>query len=149
MLSVIEYNLLALVRFWKSVVIWAVRYTFQNLKSSLPFSNPRGSNYEDGEAIEATQALCACSRYSHFQLPVSTFLTHCHKSTCSTAFCWRNPIFLVKKMTIGNIDCCWFSTASGTFHDGDLLLNQKGLRLISEESESLVRFFSSIDLLSI
>lgn len=31
-------------------------------------------------------------------------------------------------------------TASGTFHDGDLLLNQKGLRLISEENESRVRF---------
>ncbi|KAK7245483.1 hypothetical protein RIF29_40329 [Crotalaria pallida] len=29
-----------------------------------------------------------------------------------------------------------FLTASGTFHDGDLLLNQKGLRLISEEKES-------------
>lgn len=29
-------------------------------------------------------------------------------------------------------------TASGTFHDGDLLLNQKGLRLISEEKESRV-----------
>ncbi|CAK9146155.1 unnamed protein product [Ilex paraguariensis] len=28
-----------------------------------------------------------------------------------------------------------FLTASGTFHDGDLLLNQKGLRLISEEKE--------------
>ncbi|XAR67066.1 Mitogen-activated protein kinase kinase [Bertholletia excelsa] len=28
-----------------------------------------------------------------------------------------------------------FLTASGTFHDGDLLLNQKGLRLISEETE--------------
>lgn len=27
-----------------------------------------------------------------------------------------------------------FLTASGTFHDGDLLLNQKGLRLISEEN---------------
>ena len=31
-------------------------------------------------------------------------------------------------------------TASGTFHDGDLVLNQKGLRLISEENESRVRF---------
>ncbi|KAK2989603.1 hypothetical protein RJ640_027377 [Escallonia rubra] len=30
-----------------------------------------------------------------------------------------------------------FLTASGTFHDGDLLLNQKGLRLISEKKESL------------
>ncbi|CAN6680929.1 unnamed protein product [Malus baccata var. baccata] len=29
-----------------------------------------------------------------------------------------------------------FLTASGTFHDGDLLLNQKGLRLISEEKET-------------
>ncbi|CAI0426187.1 unnamed protein product [Linum tenue] len=29
-----------------------------------------------------------------------------------------------------------FLTASGTFHDGDLRLNQKGLRLISEEKES-------------
>ncbi|KAF5458943.1 hypothetical protein F2P56_022935 [Juglans regia] len=29
-----------------------------------------------------------------------------------------------------------FLTASGTFHDGDLLLNLKGLRLISEEKES-------------
>ncbi|KAK8543203.1 hypothetical protein V6N12_015767 [Hibiscus sabdariffa] len=34
-----------------------------------------------------------------------------------------------------------FLTASGTFHDGDLLLNQKGLRLISEEKESRVFFF--------
>ncbi|KAG4996876.1 hypothetical protein JHK85_028315 [Glycine max] len=31
-----------------------------------------------------------------------------------------------------------FLTASGTFHDGDLLLNQKGLRLISEEKESRI-----------
>ncbi|KAL5572528.1 hypothetical protein UlMin_022125 [Ulmus minor] len=30
-----------------------------------------------------------------------------------------------------------FLTASGTFHDGDLLLNQKGLRLISEEKKDL------------
>ncbi|GAU14663.1 hypothetical protein TSUD_97270 [Trifolium subterraneum] len=29
-----------------------------------------------------------------------------------------------------------FLTASGTFRDGDLLLNQKGMRLISEEKES-------------
>eukprot|EP00262_Sarcandra_glabra_P002362 TRINITY_DN1263_c0_g1_i1.p1 TRINITY_DN1263_c0_g1~~TRINITY_DN1263_c0_g1_i1.p1 ORF type:complete len:355 (+),score=45.24 TRINITY_DN1263_c0_g1_i1:191-1255(+) len=29
-----------------------------------------------------------------------------------------------------------FLTASGTFHDGDLLLNQRGLRLISEENET-------------
>ncbi|CAN6699385.1 unnamed protein product [Malus baccata var. baccata] len=29
-----------------------------------------------------------------------------------------------------------FLTASGTFHDGDLRLNQKGLRLISEEKET-------------
>ncbi|KAF5743014.1 mitogen-activated protein kinase kinase 6 [Tripterygium wilfordii] len=29
-----------------------------------------------------------------------------------------------------------FLTASGTFHDGDLLLNQKGLRLLSEVKES-------------
>ncbi|TKY50158.1 Mitogen-activated protein kinase kinase 6 [Spatholobus suberectus] len=29
-----------------------------------------------------------------------------------------------------------FLTASGTFHDGDLLLNHKGLRLISEEKKS-------------
>lgn len=35
---------------------------------------------------------------------------------------------------------CFVRTASGTFHDGDLLLNQKGLRLISEENESCVRF---------
>ncbi|KAK8520410.1 hypothetical protein V6N12_004349 [Hibiscus sabdariffa] len=34
-----------------------------------------------------------------------------------------------------------FLTASGTFHDGDLLLNQKGLRLISEEKESRVFCF--------
>lgn len=32
-------------------------------------------------------------------------------------------------------------TASGTFHDGDLLLNQKGLRLKSEEKEPRVSFF--------
>ncbi|WCJ42597.1 Mitogen-activated protein kinase kinase 6 [Euphorbia peplus] len=29
-----------------------------------------------------------------------------------------------------------FLTASGTFHDGDLLLNQKGLRIISEDKET-------------
>ncbi|XP_027066502.1 mitogen-activated protein kinase kinase 6 [Coffea eugenioides] len=29
-----------------------------------------------------------------------------------------------------------FLTASGTFHDGDLLLNQKGLRLISDDNDS-------------
>ncbi|CAK9326679.1 unnamed protein product [Citrullus colocynthis] len=29
-----------------------------------------------------------------------------------------------------------FLTASGTFHDGNLLLNQKGLRLVSEEKEA-------------
>ncbi|CAA2995988.1 mitogen-activated kinase kinase 6 [Olea europaea subsp. europaea] len=31
-----------------------------------------------------------------------------------------------------------FLTASGTFFDGDLLLNQKGLRLISDENESIL-----------
>ena len=35
-------------------------------------------------------------------------------------------------------------TASGTFHDGDLLLNQKGLRLISEEKESRVALLPNI-----
>lgn len=37
---------------------------------------------------------------------------------------------------------CFFKcrTASGTFFDGDLLLNQKGLRLISDEDESIVPF---------
>lgn len=39
-----------------------------------------------------------------------------------------------------------FLTASGTFHDGDLLLNQKGLRLISEENESLPLETKEIDL---
>ncbi|XP_060205356.1 mitogen-activated protein kinase kinase 6-like [Lycium barbarum] len=39
-----------------------------------------------------------------------------------------------------------FLTASGTFHDGDLLLNQKGLRLISEENESLPSETKEIDL---
>lgn len=34
-----------------------------------------------------------------------------------------------------------FRTASGTFHDGNLLLNQKGMRLITEEKESQVSFF--------
>lgn len=29
-------------------------------------------------------------------------------------------------------------TASGTFHDGDFLLNQKGLRLMSDEKQSRV-----------
>lgn len=34
-----------------------------------------------------------------------------------------------------------FRTASGTFHDGNLLLNQKGLRLVSEEKETQVSLF--------
>ncbi|XP_051137417.1 mitogen-activated protein kinase kinase 6 [Andrographis paniculata] len=39
-----------------------------------------------------------------------------------------------------------FLTASGTFHDGDLLLNQKGLRLISEENESIPSETKDVDL---
>ncbi|KAE9448704.1 hypothetical protein C3L33_19388, partial [Rhododendron williamsianum] len=39
-----------------------------------------------------------------------------------------------------------FLTASGTFHDGDLLLNRKGLRLISEENESLPLESKELDL---
>ncbi|KAI4377773.1 hypothetical protein MLD38_015351 [Melastoma candidum] len=39
-----------------------------------------------------------------------------------------------------------FLTASGTFHDGDLLLNQKGLRLISEEKESRLSSGKELDL---
>ncbi|CAH9066318.1 unnamed protein product [Cuscuta europaea] len=39
-----------------------------------------------------------------------------------------------------------FLTASGTFHDGDLLLNQKGLRLASLENESLPSETKEIDL---
>ncbi|XP_057466736.1 LOW QUALITY PROTEIN: mitogen-activated protein kinase kinase 6-like [Actinidia eriantha] len=42
-----------------------------------------------------------------------------------------------------------FLTASGTFHDGDLLLNQKGLRLISEENESCPPESKEIDQLSL
>lgn len=34
-----------------------------------------------------------------------------------------------------------FRTASGTFQDGDLLLNQKGLRLISEAGGAPVSCF--------
>ncbi|XP_073276578.1 mitogen-activated protein kinase kinase 6-like [Primulina huaijiensis] len=39
-----------------------------------------------------------------------------------------------------------FLTASGTFHDGNLLLNLKGLRLISDENESLTLEANEIDL---
>ncbi|PIN14343.1 Mitogen-activated protein kinase kinase (MAP2K) [Handroanthus impetiginosus] len=39
-----------------------------------------------------------------------------------------------------------FLTASGTFHDGDLLLNQKGLRLISDENESVPSETKEVDL---
>ncbi|KAK6158995.1 hypothetical protein DH2020_006309 [Rehmannia glutinosa] len=39
-----------------------------------------------------------------------------------------------------------FLTASGTFHDGDLLLNQKGLRLISDENESVPSETKEFDL---
>ncbi|KAL3642952.1 Mitogen-activated protein kinase kinase 6 [Castilleja foliolosa] len=39
-----------------------------------------------------------------------------------------------------------FLTASGTFHDGDLLLNQKGLRLVSDENEALPSETKEIDL---
>ncbi|XP_019199344.1 mitogen-activated protein kinase kinase 6 [Ipomoea triloba] len=39
-----------------------------------------------------------------------------------------------------------FLTASGTFHDGDLLLNQKGLRLVSQENESQPSESKEIDL---
>ncbi|CAI9782564.1 unnamed protein product [Fraxinus pennsylvanica] len=39
-----------------------------------------------------------------------------------------------------------FLTASGTFFDGDLLLNQKGLRLISDENESIPSETKEIDL---
>lgn len=35
-------------------------------------------------------------------------------------------------------------TASGTFHDGDFLLNQKGLRLMSDEKQSRVIFLTLI-----
>ncbi|CAN4086713.1 unnamed protein product [Withania somnifera] len=38
------------------------------------------------------------------------------------------------------------SSFFGTFHDGDLLLNQKGLRMISEENESLPSETKEIDL---
>lgn len=38
-----------------------------------------------------------------------------------------------------------FLTASGTFHDGDLLLNQKGLRLVSLENESLIDLQFSLE----
>ncbi|KAJ0524395.1 putative mitogen-activated protein kinase kinase [Helianthus annuus] len=34
-----------------------------------------------------------------------------------------------------------FLTASGTFHDGDLLLNSNGLRIKSEEKEASVKVF--------
>ncbi|KAI3447054.1 hypothetical protein Pfo_003719 [Paulownia fortunei] len=39
-----------------------------------------------------------------------------------------------------------FLTASGTFHDGDLLLNQRGLRLISDENDSVPKETKEIDL---
>ncbi|KAK3439068.1 mitogen-activated protein kinase kinase 6 [Eucalyptus grandis] len=39
-----------------------------------------------------------------------------------------------------------FLTASGTFHDGDLLLNHKGLRLKSEEKESCLSNGKELDL---
>ncbi|XP_058074133.1 mitogen-activated protein kinase kinase 6 [Magnolia sinica] len=39
-----------------------------------------------------------------------------------------------------------FLTASGTFQDGDLLLNQKGLRLISEEKEARPSDAKEVDL---
>ncbi|GER51388.1 mitogen activated protein kinase kinase [Striga asiatica] len=39
-----------------------------------------------------------------------------------------------------------FLTASGTFHDGDLLLNQNGLRLLSDENEALPSETKEIDL---
>ncbi|KAL0912038.1 hypothetical protein M5K25_017981 [Dendrobium thyrsiflorum] len=45
-------------------------------------------------------------------------------------FAMLNEVFLAV--------ACHFRTASGTFQDGDLLLNKKGLRLISEESSSQV-----------
>ncbi|KAK1354816.1 MAPKK [Heracleum sosnowskyi] len=38
-----------------------------------------------------------------------------------------------------------FLTASGTFQDGDLMLNQKGLRLISEENDSIPSDSNVID----
>ncbi|CAL5444396.1 unnamed protein product [Camellia sinensis] len=38
-------------------------------------------------------------------------------------------------------------TVSGTFHDGDLLLNMKGLRLVTEESESRPSESNELDLL--
>ncbi|KAG9134809.1 hypothetical protein Leryth_001105 [Lithospermum erythrorhizon] len=39
-----------------------------------------------------------------------------------------------------------FITASGTFHDGDLLLNEKGLRLITEEIHSFSSEAKEVDL---
>ncbi|KAL7168014.1 hypothetical protein ACSBR2_038447 [Camellia fascicularis] len=39
-----------------------------------------------------------------------------------------------------------FLTASGTFHDGDLLLNMKGLRLVTEENESRPSESNELDL---
>ncbi|KAG6586455.1 Mitogen-activated protein kinase kinase 6, partial [Cucurbita argyrosperma subsp. sororia] len=38
-----------------------------------------------------------------------------------------------------------FLTASGTFHDGNLLLNQKGLRLVSEEKETQTSDCKEVD----
>lgn len=43
-------------------------------------------------------------------------------------------------MKFGILCDCYCRTASGTFQDGDLMLNQKGLRLISEENDSIVSF---------
>ncbi|XP_028125158.1 mitogen-activated protein kinase kinase 6-like [Camellia sinensis] len=40
-----------------------------------------------------------------------------------------------------------FLTVSGTFHDGDLLLNMKGLRPVTEESESRPSESNELDLL--
>lgn len=50
-------------------------------------------------------------------------------------WCFDNSLVLYEFLSTY---CFEFRTASGTFHDGDLLLNQKGLRLISEENDSTV-----------
>lgn len=48
------------------------------------------------------------------------------------------PVLSVFSFCIWNLIWLKFRTASGTFHEGGLLLNQKGLRIISEEDESHV-----------
>ncbi|OWM90152.1 mitogen-activated protein kinase kinase 6 [Punica granatum] len=59
----------------------------------------------------------------------------------------KNPLKQLKlSLPVQETPITSFLTASGTFHEGGLFLNQKGLRIISEEEESLPSNGKDLDL---